>query len=226
MNRPSLARWTCLALLLAGSTLTESVEESAPMARSSNYRGWKSLCLSNSLVELQVLPDIGGRIIQFKFGGKEFLWVNPSLAGKLLPANGLAVDGGWFNVGGDKLWPAPQAWDNDQQWPGPPDAVLKAQPYSLEQFRPKRRQSAIRLTSAGDPRCGIFAPGMLEAVVHDPRGRAVARQRLAAPVTPLAGATVNITLRAPACGSTAAIMALGADGQARGELARCAIRRP
>ena len=104
--------------------------ESQPVVCNSSYRGWESLCLSNGLVELQVLPNIGGRIIQFKLGGKEFLWVNPQLAGKLPPPSGLAADGGWFNAGGDKLWPAPQGWDNDQQWPGPPDAVLDGQPYA------------------------------------------------------------------------------------------------
>jgi Domain of unknown function (DUF4380)/Cellulase (glycosyl hydrolase family 5) len=124
-------------------------------AEDSIYRGWKSQALRNGLVELQVLPEVGGRIIQFKLGGKEFLWVNPQLAGQLPPANGLAADGGWFNVGGDKLWPAPQGWDNERQWPGPPDAVLDGQPYVLERLGAKRGETAIRLTSRKDPRSGI-----------------------------------------------------------------------
>ena len=118
----------------------------------STYRGWKSLALRNGPIELQVLPEIGGRIIQFKLGGKEFLWVNPQFAGQLPPADGLATDGGWFNVGGDKLWPAPQGWDNDRQWPGPPDAVLDGQPYRAELLD---GGAALRLTSRDDPRSGI-----------------------------------------------------------------------
>jgi hypothetical protein len=121
----------------------------------SSYCGWKSVCLDNGLVELQVLPDVGGRILQFKLGDKEFLWVNPKLAGKLPQANGLAEDGSWFNVGADKLWPAPQGWDNDEQWPGPPDAVLDGQPYTLEKLRGKCGEAAIRLTSGKDQRSGI-----------------------------------------------------------------------
>jgi hypothetical protein len=121
----------------------------------STYRDWKSLALRNGLIELQVVPEIGGRIIQFRLGGKEFLWVNPQLAGQLPPSNGLAADGGWFNVGGYKLWPAPQGWDNNQQWPGPPDAVLDGQPYALEKLHAKRGETAIRLTSGKDPRSGI-----------------------------------------------------------------------
>jgi len=137
----------------------EGISSDAPAGQAatddSTYRGWKSLALRNGLVELQVLPEIGGRIIQYKLGGKEFLWVNPQLAGKLPPATGLTIDGGWFNAGGDKLWPAPQGWDNEQQWPGPPDAVLDGQPYQLEQLSGASGQGAIRLTSGKDPRSGI-----------------------------------------------------------------------
>ncbi len=140
---------------LAGSSPLLIAQESPPLAASSSYQGWQSHRLSNGLVEVQVLPDIGGRIIQFKLGTKEFLWVNPQLAGKLPPSNGLSADGGWFNIGGDKLWPAPQGWDNDHQWPGPPDAVLDGQPYSLEKLRSPRGETAIRLTSGKDLRSGI-----------------------------------------------------------------------
>jgi hypothetical protein len=134
-----------------------SVEPTADRttASDSTYHGWRSLALRNGLVEVQVVPEIGGRIIQFKLGGNEFLWVNPQLAGKYPPSSGLASDGSWFNVGGDKLWPAPQGWDNDHQWPGPPDAVLDGQPYKLEKLRAKRGETAIRLTSGKDPRSGI-----------------------------------------------------------------------
>jgi hypothetical protein len=120
-----------------------------------DYRGWKTQCLGNGLVELQVLPEIGGRVVQFTLGGQEFMWVNPQLAGKLPQASGLAADGSWFNAGGDKLWPAPQGWDNDQQWPGPPDAVLDGQPYALEKLPAKKGETGLRLTSRPDPRSGI-----------------------------------------------------------------------
>ena len=140
---------------MAGSGMPLTAGETQPGVSDATYHGWKSLCLSNGLVELQVLPDIGGRIIQFTLGTKEFLWVNPQLAGKQPPANGLTQDGGWFNVGGDKLWPAPQGWANDQQWPGPPDAVLDGQPYQLERLPCDSGQAAIRLTSGKDARSGI-----------------------------------------------------------------------
>ena len=106
-------------------------------------------------VRLRVVPDIGGRVIQYSLGGKNFLWVNPNFHGQTSPQTGLASDGSWLNYGGDKLWPAPQGWDSDQQWPGPPDPVLDGQPYKLEQLPAKQGETAIRLTSRDDLRSGI-----------------------------------------------------------------------
>ena len=120
------------------------------------YKGWKSTRLANGFVELDIVPQIGGRIIQYKFGGKEFFWVNPQLAGKLPPTSGLDPNGEWLNYGGDKLWPAPQGWDNDEQWPGPPDAVLDGQPYAMEHLPAEENGSAgVRLTGRDDLRSGI-----------------------------------------------------------------------
>jgi hypothetical protein len=147
-------------LVYANTELTRAAESPEPVAdarvplaaKVATYKGWKSVALTNGLIELQVVPDIGGRVMQFQLGPKEFFWVNPQLAGKPSPPGGLAPDGGWLNYGGDKLWPAPQGWDNDQQWPGPPDAVLDGSPYTcdLDPAGP-----SIRLTSGDDPRSGI-----------------------------------------------------------------------
>ncbi len=130
----------------------------AQTVRRSSYKGWKVLVLENDLVRLHVAPGIGGRVIQYGLGEKEFFWVNPSLTGKTSPRTGLDADGGWMNYGGDKLWPAPQGWDNDRQWPGPPDAVLDGQPYRAETARQAaavRQAATVRLTSRDDPRSGI-----------------------------------------------------------------------
>jgi hypothetical protein len=53
-----------------------AAEASAGKATTSDctYRGWKTLALRNGLVDLEVLPEIGGRIIQFRLGAKD----NPS----------------------------------------------------------------------------------------------------------------------------------------------------
>ncbi len=152
MNRNCLKTATiCLAM---GCAAVADAQTLKPVM----YKEWKAHVLKNDLVQLHVVPDIGGRVIQYALGEKEFFWVNPSLTGKSSPDNGLDPEGGWMNYGGDKLWPAPQGWDNDRQWPGPPDAILDGQPYRAET---KPGSAEIRLTSRDDPRSGIrFSRGI------------------------------------------------------------------
>ena len=158
--------------LISLSVLTLLVQSCCPFKTTSNlissdnktgvvkkweiYRGWNSISMSNGTIELNIVPEIGGRVVQYALDDKEFFWVNPDLEGKLPTETGLTEDGGWLNYGGDKLWPAPQGWDNDQQWPGPPDAVLDGQPYALEHLPEGKDGSvAVRLTSGNDLRSGI-----------------------------------------------------------------------
>ncbi len=144
-SRGFVAATLCVAVCFVTSAEAQS-------GQSSTYKGWKSCVLKNDLVRLHVVPEIGGRVIQYALGEKQFFWVNPALTGKTSPKTGLGPDGDWLNYGGDKLWPAPQGWDNDRQWPGPPDAVLDGQPYRAET---NHDCMAIRLTSRDDPRSGI-----------------------------------------------------------------------
>jgi hypothetical protein len=121
----------------------------------SSFRGWNSQRLGNWLVELQIVPEISGRVIQLTMGNKEFLWVNPQLAGKLPPEGGVGPDNAWLNYGGDKLWPAPQGWDNAEQWPGPPDAVLDGGAYEMKVLSSGGGKASVLLTSGKDKRSGI-----------------------------------------------------------------------
>jgi len=116
---------------------------------------WNSVYLQNDCIRLQVVPECGGRIMQYSLGEHDFFWNNDTLINVKPPATGLGSNGQWLNYGGEKLWPAPQGWDNDEQWPGPPDAVLDGQPYTLEKLRGKRGEAAIRLTGRKDQRSGI-----------------------------------------------------------------------
>src|SRR5580693_540088 len=75
-----------------------------------DYKGWHAEQLSNRWVQLIVVPQNGGRLMQVSFAGHPYLFVNPELAGKYLPPN----SGQWFNYGGDKLWLLPEG-NNDEQ---------------------------------------------------------------------------------------------------------------
>ncbi len=118
-------------------------------------RTWEGIDLKNDLINVQVVPEIGGRVIQYRLGGYDFFWVNKELAGTEPPAAGVGPKGEWLNYGGDKMWPAPQGWDSDRQWPGPPDAVLDGGPYTALTVTENGRVTAISLTSREDKRSGI-----------------------------------------------------------------------
>jgi hypothetical protein len=127
--------------------------DDAPTITKSAHGDWESWRLNNGLIKLEIVPQIGGRILQFALGDAELLWVNLQLAGKPPPA-GVAQDE-WLNYGGDKIWPAPQGWDHDQQWPGPPDPILDGGPYTLDHAANTADEAAVGLSSGKDPRSGI-----------------------------------------------------------------------
>ena len=143
-----------LYLLFAlGNTFAES-----PICQieHAEFRGWNTLKLSNGLVSLYVAPDIGGRVIQFQLGDHPFFFVNSELAGRVFPSEENGGDkGGWKNYGGSKLWPAPQGWERDDQWPGPPDPVLDGGVYRGEITQRDTDRVAVRVTSPPDSRTGI-----------------------------------------------------------------------
>jgi len=143
-----------LRIRLSLPTITGDPHLSATATRSV-YRGWKSLRLANGLIEVQVVPNIGGRIIQLKLEDFEYFWVNDQLAGKPPTASGLGDNDAWLNYGGSKLWPAPQGWESDNLWPGPPDAVLDGSPHVGSILAPNRQFASVQVTSQKDKRSGI-----------------------------------------------------------------------
>jgi hypothetical protein len=98
---------------------------SRPIHLATGYTGqWFSLNLSNGCVGFSVVPSIGGRVMDLSLGETRVFYTNPRLRGKAIPA----LTGSEFslgrNYGGSKVWPAPQGWSSEQEWPGPPDAVV------------------------------------------------------------------------------------------------------
>jgi hypothetical protein len=123
-----------------------------------DFRGWTAYRLENGLINLVAVPDIGGRIMAYDLGPYPFLFVDPDLAGKLYSSEENMGDGSlaaWKNYGGDKTWPAPQGWDTEEQWPGPPDAVLDTGRYTLEEFSSDGTQALVRMASPPDKRTGL-----------------------------------------------------------------------
>jgi len=85
----------------------------------SNYNqwGWDAVVMQNGIVTIATVPAIGARVMQYDLGSLKSIMVNPSLFSKTyVPAE----NGIWYNFGGYKTWPSPQASWNAGGWPPPP----------------------------------------------------------------------------------------------------------
>src|SRR5438552_2856889 len=112
----------CL-LFPAGHAMAQTQKFPARIEKT-EYRGWKAYKLSNGIISLYVAPEIGGRAIQLQLSDKELFFVNKDLAGQVLPESQNNVKAGWANYGGDKVWPAPEGWMSDSEWPSIPYYIL------------------------------------------------------------------------------------------------------
>jgi hypothetical protein len=119
--------------------------------------------VNTGLLRAVFLPSVGGRLLSLRVGGHELLWVNPRIFDAsftaLLPRSAWqpVVEGSfssWTNVGGSKTWPAPQGWDGNHQWPGPPDDVIDAGPWSLTTTH-SSESMVVTMVSPHDPRTGL-----------------------------------------------------------------------
>jgi len=113
------------------------------------YQGWQAQQISNRSVQLVVVPQNGGRLIQVTFAGHPFLFVNPKLAGKYFPPTA----GKWFNYGGDKLWLLPEGNDDEQHWVGDSD-IIDDGPFTFRKVS-EGKECEIELTGPADPQTGI-----------------------------------------------------------------------
>ena len=142
-----------------------------------DYRGWQAVHLSNGIVELDVIPQLGGRVMQYRLGSHEFFYVNPRHCGRVYPPNENCFEAGWKNYGGSKVWPAPQGWENDTEWPGPPDPVLDGGPFSSRVVESGPESAAVYLESPADEYTGltfsrevrIFARSSAARITHTVR---------------------------------------------------------
>jgi hypothetical protein len=140
----------CMAMAVLDCNLANAAE-----LTQSKFRGWNSALLRNDLIQVNVTPQLGGRILGYQLGGHSFLWANRALQGQIPPPTRLGTDGSWLNWGGDKLWPAPQGWGSAEKWPGPPDPVLDGSPQAAKPLASHGTSIALELTSPKDPKTGI-----------------------------------------------------------------------
>jgi hypothetical protein len=168
-------RCVSIALFLAGlansATLGQTRTESHPptnlpcRVELADYKGWHAERLSNHWVELMVLPQNGGRLIQVIFAGHSYLFVNPKYEGKYLPPS----QSQWFNYGGDKLWLLPEGNDDEQHWVGNSD-LLDDGSYSFRKIS-EGDHCEVELSGPADPRTGIQFQRTIRLDADSPRIR-------------------------------------------------------
>lgn len=139
-----LVIWLCV---MGGGCATSSPRGGGP--KPVVYRGWtNSWLLANPQVEAVVVPALG-RVMQFRFRGERSgpFWENERLAGRRPDPQATE----WFNVGGDKTWPAPQAdWEQLTSRAWPPPATFDAVPLEVVVGK-----NSLTLISPVDPHYGI-----------------------------------------------------------------------
>jgi hypothetical protein len=141
--------------LLGGSLMPSAAAQTAVPAKpaggvecrieSVDYQGWRAQRISNRWVQLIIVPQNGGRLMQVSFDGHAYLFVDPKLAGKYIPPS----QDEWFNYGGDKLWLLPEGDDDEQHWRGNSD-VIDDGPYDFRKI-------------SDGPSCGIELTGPIDA---------------------------------------------------------------
>lgn len=114
--------------------------------KTSKYKGREAITLTGADTTLRIVPSLGGRILQISMGGYDYLFENRALEGVPNTQGTASWDRVWQNFGGEKVWPAPQGWDNCDQWPGPPDPVLDGGSYTVQSLG-----RSVVLTSPDDP---------------------------------------------------------------------------
>lgn len=128
-----------------------------------DYKGWQAEQISNRWVQLIVVPQNGGRLMQVTFAGHPYLFVNPKLAGKYFPPSSSQ----WFNYGGDKLWLLPEGNNDEQHWAGNSD-MLDDGPFSFRKIS-EGKVCVTELTGPSDPQTGIQFTRRISLDADSPR---------------------------------------------------------
>src|SRR5712691_1516782 len=149
-------RRRAVVLLLCPIGLTPSFGQSKNQTKGAecrveavDHKGWHAEQISNRWVQLIVVPQNGGRLMQVTFAGHPYLFVNAKYAGKYLPPN----PSEWFNYGGDKLWLLPEGSGDEQHWVGNSD-LLDDGPFSFRKLS-EGQSCEIELTGPADPLTGV-----------------------------------------------------------------------
>ena len=115
------------------------------------FEGWQAEQITNDWLQLTLVPQLGGRLMQVSFNGHPYLFINPVYEGKYIsPAQ---AAGEWINYGGDKIWPLPEGEQDEQHWQGA-STPLDDGPYAFS-ILAQDEKCIVRLAGPPDPPTGL-----------------------------------------------------------------------
>jgi len=160
MNMRSALRVVVIVMSLVMSVAaTRALAAPAPacQVKAVTFKNWKAEEISNSLVRLTIVPQLGGRLMQVTFGDHDYLFVNDQLKGQAFTPDQSLAQRKWFNYGGDKIWPMPEGEQDEQHWASAVGAVLDSGPFSFEVLSEGAHGTncSVRLTGSVDPQVGL-----------------------------------------------------------------------
>ena len=107
------------------------------------WNSWEDVhTLSNSIVSVKLVPQIGGRIMEFAVGGNTPYWINEDLLGQTFPDDFPESWKDQKKFGGTVCWPMPQ------DWPWPPAPRLDHGIYTVEMGPTSAESTVVVLTSS------------------------------------------------------------------------------
>lgn len=137
-------RFIILSLMLL---FTASILHSDSVIKKSNYRGWAdSYQITDGVYSVIVVPEIGGRIMEYSKNGVNLFWQNSELFGQ-----NFSMVKKWHNYGGFQVWAAPQ-----ELWGWPPDPYMDFGRCNAEVIGNPGNQK-LRITGAANLNLGLIS---------------------------------------------------------------------
>lgn len=151
--------FSCLLLMLAASQSQARVT-----VERVNYRGWAdSYRINAGKYSMVVVPDIGGRIMEYSMDGRNVMWENPDEFGRTY-----SITREWRNYGGYKTWIAPQ-----ETWGWPPDPMLDFGKANVEVLQNPKGLPVLKVIGAPSLDTGLL---FTKEISLDESGEAVVKQ--------------------------------------------------
>lgn len=130
------------------------------------YRGWAdSYRLTAGDYSLVVVPEIGGRIMEYSLEGRNILWENQSEFGQTYP-----VTKEWHNFGGYKTWVSPEEY-----WGWPPDFMLDCGKANIEVLQNPKGLPVLQVIGAPSLKAGLF---FSKEITLTESGEVIVKQRM------------------------------------------------